>query len=28
VQRGKQATTKSPREAEYLAAIEVFYKDY
>jgi hypothetical protein len=28
VQRGKQATTQSPREAEYLAAIEVFYKDY
>src|SRR5262249_46695749 len=28
VQRGKKATTQSPREAEYLAAIEVFYKDY
>ena len=28
VQRGKKATTQSPREAEYLAAIEVFYQDY
>ena len=28
VQRGKKASTQTPREAEYLAAIEVFYKDY
>jgi hypothetical protein len=28
VQRGKTASTQSPREAEYLAAIEVFYKDH
>src|SRR5215831_2682527 len=28
VQRGKKATTQSAREAEYLAAIEAFYKDY
>jgi len=28
IQRGKSATTQTPREAEYLAAIEVFYKDY
>ena len=28
VQRGKTATTQSAREAEYLAAIEAFYKDY
>jgi hypothetical protein len=28
VQRGKTATTQSPREAEYLAAIEIFYKDH
>jgi len=27
-QRGKKATTQNPREAEYLAAIEAFYKDY
>jgi hypothetical protein len=28
IQRGKVAKTQTPREAEYLAAIEVFYKDY
>jgi len=28
VQRGKKATTQSAREAEYLAAIELFYRDY
>jgi hypothetical protein len=28
IQQGKMAKTQTPREAEYLAAIEVFYKDY
>jgi tetratricopeptide (TPR) repeat protein len=28
IQQGKAAKTQTPREAEYLAAIEVFYKDY
>jgi len=28
IQQGKVAKTQTPREAEYLAAIEVFYKDY
>jgi hypothetical protein len=28
IQQGKGAKTQTPREAEYLAAIEVFYKDY
>jgi len=28
IQQGKTAKTQTPREAEYLAAIEVFYKDY
>src|SRR5262249_54537113 len=28
VQRGKNAATQSPREAEYLDAIALFYKDY
>jgi hypothetical protein len=28
IQQGKAAATQTPREAEYLAAIEVFYKDY
>ncbi len=28
VQQGKAAKTQTPREAEYLAAMEVFYKDY
>jgi hypothetical protein len=28
IQQGKSATTQTPREAEYLAAIEVFYTDY
>ena len=28
VQQGKAAKTQTPREAEYLAAIEVFYTDY
>src|SRR5439155_9630785 len=28
IQQGKAATTQTPREAEYLAAIEVFYTDY
>jgi tetratricopeptide (TPR) repeat protein len=28
IQQGKSAKTQTPREAEYLAAIEVFYKDY
>jgi len=28
VQQGKAATTQTPREAEYLAAMEVFYKNY
>jgi hypothetical protein len=28
IQQGKAAGTQTPREAEYLAAIEVFYKDY
>jgi tetratricopeptide (TPR) repeat protein len=28
VQQGKAANNRSPREAEYLAAMEVFYKDY
>ena len=27
-EQGKAARTQTPREAEYLAAIEVFYKDY
>jgi tetratricopeptide (TPR) repeat protein len=28
IQQGKTAKTQTPREAEYLAAIEVFYTDY
>jgi hypothetical protein len=28
IQQGKAAKTQTPREAEYLAASEVFYKDY
>jgi tetratricopeptide (TPR) repeat protein len=28
IQQGKTAKTQTPREADYLAAIEVFYKDY
>jgi hypothetical protein len=28
IQQGKAAKTQTPREAQYLAAIEVFYKDY
>jgi tetratricopeptide (TPR) repeat protein len=28
IQQGKTAKTQTPREAEYLAAVEVFYKDY
>ena len=28
VQQGNAATTQSPREAEYLAAMEVFYRDF
>jgi len=28
IQQGNAAKTHTPREAEYLAAIEVFYKDY
>ena len=28
IQQGKAAKTQTPREAEYLAAIESFYKDY
>jgi tetratricopeptide (TPR) repeat protein len=28
IQQGKSAKTQTPREAEYLAAIEVFYSDY
>jgi hypothetical protein len=28
IQQGKSAKTQTPREAEYLAAIEVFYTDY
>lgn len=28
IQLGKAAKTQTPREAEYLAAIEIFYKDY
>ena len=28
IQQGKAAKTHTPREAEYLAAVEVFYKDY
>jgi len=28
IQQGKAAKTQTPREAEYLAAIEVFYSDY
>src|SRR5438270_4102958 len=28
IQQGKAAKTQTPREAEYLAAIEVFYTDY
>jgi len=28
IQQGKAAKAQTPREAEYLAAIEVFYKDY
>jgi len=28
IQEGKAAKAQTPREAEYLAAIEVFYKDY
>jgi len=28
IQQGKAAKTQTPRETEYLAAIEVFYKDY
>ena len=28
IQQGNAAKTQTPREAEYLAAIEVFYKDY
>jgi tetratricopeptide (TPR) repeat protein len=28
IQRGKAAKTETPREAEYLAAIEVLYRDY
>jgi hypothetical protein len=28
IQQGKAAKTQTPREAEYLAAIEVFYNDY
>jgi tetratricopeptide (TPR) repeat protein len=28
IQQGKAAKTQTPREAEYLAAIDVFYKDY
>jgi len=28
IQQGKPAKTQTPREAEYLGAIEVFYKDY
>src|ERR1700737_1549639 len=28
IQQGKAAKSQTPREAEYLAAIEVFYKDY
>jgi hypothetical protein len=28
IQQGKSAKTQTPREAEYLAAIEIFYTDY
>src|SRR5215469_8858802 len=28
IQQGKAAKAQTPRESEYLAAIEVFYKDY
>ena len=28
IQQGKEAKTQTAREAEYLAAIEIFYKDY
>jgi hypothetical protein len=28
IQQGKSARTQTPREAQYLAAIEVFYRDY
>ena len=28
IQQGKSAKTQTPREAQYLAAIEVFYRDY
>jgi hypothetical protein len=28
IQQGKTAKTQTPREADYLAAIEVFYRDY
>lgn len=28
IQQGKTAKTQTPRESDYLAAIEVFYKDY
>ena len=28
IQQGKAAKTQTPREAEYLAAIEIFYRDY
>jgi hypothetical protein len=28
IQQGKSAKTQTPREAEYLGAIEIFYKDY
>src|SRR6516225_7580427 len=28
IQQGKAVKTQTPREAEYLAAIEIFYKDY
>jgi hypothetical protein len=28
IQQGKSAKTQTPREAEYLATIEVFYRDY
>ena len=28
IQQGKSAKTQTPREAEYIAAIEVFYRDY
>src|SRR5215472_17098829 len=28
IHQGKAAKTQTPREAEYLAAIEVFYRDY